>query len=80
MTVLVLVLARARPAHRVPLGLMAAGVTLMSLSDSWFAYLTATNPYQTGDLIDLGWVGPSCSSLSQRCPAPAATAGAASRP
>jgi diguanylate cyclase (GGDEF)-like protein len=56
-TMTVLVLARAHTAHRVPLGLMAAGVTLMSFSDSWFAYLTATDPYQTGDLIDLGWVG-----------------------
>ena len=53
----VMVLARAHATHRAPLWFVAAGVVLMSISDSWFAYLTATDPYQTGDLIDLGWVG-----------------------
>ncbi len=55
-TMTVLVLARARTAQRLTLGLLTAGITLMSFSDSAFAYLTATDPYHTGNLIDMGWV------------------------
>ncbi|MDP9219646.1 MAG: GGDEF domain-containing protein [Actinomycetota bacterium] len=55
-TMTVMVLARAHTAQRLTLGLLSAGILLMSFSDSVFAYLTATDPYHTGNLIDLGWV------------------------
>jgi diguanylate cyclase (GGDEF)-like protein len=56
MTMAVMVLARALTPQRLTLGLLTAGVALMAFSDSMFAYLTATNPYLTGNLIDMGWV------------------------
>lgn len=40
---------------RVPIALLAAGAVALSLSDGGFAYLTATNAYSTGSLVDLGW-------------------------
>jgi diguanylate cyclase (GGDEF)-like protein len=52
----VMLLARADAVQRLSLALLSAGIVLMSFSDSVFAYLTATDPYQTGNLIDLGWV------------------------
>jgi diguanylate cyclase (GGDEF)-like protein len=55
-TMTVLVLVRARTAQRLTLGLLAAGVGLMAVSDSGFAYLTATNAYHAGNLIDVGWL------------------------
>ena len=54
LVVCVLVLSRSR-AHRVPLAFIAAGLALMALGDSGFAYLVAINTYATGSLIDLGW-------------------------
>jgi diguanylate cyclase (GGDEF)-like protein len=56
MTMTVMILAQAVTDQRLTLGLLTAGIVLMSAADSAFAYLTATNPYQTGNLIDLGWV------------------------
>lgn len=55
-TMTIIVLARAHTAQRVTLALLAIGIILMALSDSGFAYLTARSAYQTGNLIDLGWV------------------------
>ncbi len=55
LVVCVLVLSRSR-VHRVPLGFIAAGLVLMAVADSGFAYLVATNSYVTGDMIDLGWI------------------------
>jgi diguanylate cyclase len=46
LVVCVMVLSRSR-AHRVPLALVAAGLALMALADSGFAYLVATNSYNT---------------------------------
>jgi diguanylate cyclase len=54
LVVCVLVLSRSR-AHRVPLAFIAAGLALMAVADSGFAYLMATNSYVTDSLIDLGW-------------------------
>jgi len=54
LVVCVLVLSRSR-AHRVPLALIAAGLALMAVGDSGFAYLVATGSYATGSLVDLGW-------------------------
>ena len=50
----VLVLSRSRT-HRVVLGCVAAGLAMMAVSDSGFAYLTAQGTYQTGNVVDLGW-------------------------
>ena len=50
----VLTLARA-PGNRVSLSLMAAGCTALAVSDSLFAYLTATTSYG-GGAVDLGWM------------------------
>jgi len=42
--------------HRVPLGFVAAGLVLMGVADSGYAYLVATDSYSTGNPIDLGWI------------------------
>ena len=55
-TITLLILARSESAQRLSLGLLVTGILVLSFSDSAFAYLTATNPYRTGDLIDMGWV------------------------
>jgi diguanylate cyclase (GGDEF)-like protein len=54
LVVCVLVLSRSRT-HRVPLAFIAAGLALMAVGDSGFAYLVAMGSYTTGNLIDLGW-------------------------
>jgi diguanylate cyclase (GGDEF)-like protein len=55
LVVCVLVLSRSS-AHRAPLVLIAAGLALMALGDSGYAYLVATGSYTAGsNLIDLGW-------------------------
>jgi hypothetical protein len=54
LVVCVLVLSRSR-AHRVPLAFIAAGLALMAVADSGFAYLVALNAYSSGNLVDLGW-------------------------
>jgi signal transduction histidine kinase len=43
------------PARRSML-MLALGFLLTSASDSVYAYLTATNGYATGDVIDIGWM------------------------
>ncbi|HEY5247165.1 MAG TPA: diguanylate cyclase, partial [Dermatophilaceae bacterium] len=50
----VLVLSRSR-AHRVALAFVAAGLVLMGVADSGYAYLVATGSYTSGSLVDLGW-------------------------
>ena len=37
------------------LAMLTAGVVLMALSDSAFAYLTAHDGYHSGHVIDIGW-------------------------
>ena len=54
LVVCVLVMSRSR-AHRLPLAMIAAGLALMAVADSGFAYLTATNTYVTESPVDLGW-------------------------
>ncbi|HEX7427122.1 MAG TPA: EAL domain-containing protein [Mycobacterium sp.] len=55
LTLAVLVLARARTGRRTTLAMLTAGVVLMALSDSAFAYLTAHETYFSGHFIDIGW-------------------------
>ncbi|HEX4017788.1 MAG TPA: EAL domain-containing protein [Frankiaceae bacterium] len=50
----VLTLARA-PGSKLALALIAAGCASLAVSDSLFAYLTATTGY-TGGAVDLGWI------------------------
>ncbi|HEX4432038.1 MAG TPA: EAL domain-containing protein [Frankiaceae bacterium] len=50
----VLTLARA-PGSKLSLALMAGGCTALAVSDSLFAYLTATTGY-SGGAVDLGWI------------------------
>ena len=42
--------------RRLPLVLFALGVISMGLADSGFVYLTSSGSYQTGSIIDVGWV------------------------
>ena len=53
-TTALLVLARPAVERRTP-ALLAAGLTAMAVSDTGFAYLTATGGYVTGLPISLGW-------------------------
>src|SRR5207302_10495774 len=41
---------------RVPLLRIAGGLTLSALADSSFAYFTASGTYNTGNVLDTGWV------------------------
>ena len=54
LVVCVLVMSRSR-AHRLPLAVIAAGLALMAVGDSGFAYLVASDSYVTDSPIDLGW-------------------------
>src|SRR4051794_13996572 len=52
------VLLRARQAHRraaLPIRLLTLGLFAMAVSDSGFAYTTATNSYAAGNVLDSGW-------------------------
>jgi diguanylate cyclase (GGDEF)-like protein len=55
LVVCVLVASRSRD-HRMPLAFIAAGLGLMALADSGYAYLVATNSYATGNPINLVWI------------------------
>jgi len=57
LTLTVVVVAHARQASRSGLGLLAAGLGLLCLADSGFAYLTAAGSYATGSPVDAGWFG-----------------------
>src|SRR4030088_1298313 len=54
-TIVVIFAARAPRGARLPLYLLAGGLIANLLADSGFAYLTATNRYGTGNVIDAGW-------------------------
>src|SRR3989440_5991413 len=54
-TIVVIFAARAPRGARLPLYLLAGGLMANLLADSGFAYLTATNRYGTGSVIDAGW-------------------------
>ncbi len=57
-TIVLYVVLRARQSRaRVPayVWLIGAGLLAMAFSDSGFTYLTATNTYSSGSLIDIGW-------------------------
>lgn len=54
-TVSLMVLARARRGSRTPLVLLAAGIGLIYVADSGWAYLTSHNDYRTVSVVDLGW-------------------------
>lgn len=55
-TVALLVLVRARAAQRTTLILLTAGNVLNAVSDTAFVYLTTTGAYDSGHLVDLGWI------------------------
>ena len=56
--VVIITVAWARPAatFRASMGLLVGGLVLLAISDSAYTALTATGGYQTGNLIDLGWI------------------------
>lgn len=56
LTVAVVVVAHARDAAHSGLAVLAVGLTSLSVADSGFAYLNATGRYQTGSIVDAGWV------------------------
>ncbi|MCT7659575.1 putative bifunctional diguanylate cyclase/phosphodiesterase [Mycobacterium deserti] len=56
-TIAVLVLMRARTAQRTTLILLTAGNVLNAVSDTAFVYLTTSGGYDTGNIIDIGWIG-----------------------
>jgi diguanylate cyclase (GGDEF)-like protein len=45
-----------RSAHSKTLTLLGSGLVAMAVADSGFVYLISTDNYQTGDLIDAGWI------------------------
>jgi diguanylate cyclase len=55
LTVALVVLARARAGHRMPLVLLTAGVLGVALADCGWAYLTSHGDYRTVSIVDLGW-------------------------
>ena len=42
--------------NRLALWCLLAGLLMMALSDSTYTYLSTTNSYATGNLIDVGWI------------------------
>lgn len=56
MAIAILVLARALPGQRRTLVLMTAGMACITVSDSMFVYLAATQRHGTTELLDLGWL------------------------
>jgi diguanylate cyclase (GGDEF)-like protein len=77
-----LTVTRAR-GNRLSLSLIAAGCTALAVSDSLFAYLTATNAYN-GGAVDLGWmaafllIGLAALAIDRPAPSPGSSRGAAS--
>ncbi len=55
LTVAGVVLVRSSGEHRVSLILLTAGLACFALADSAFAYLSATDSYSSGNVIDIGW-------------------------
>lgn len=56
LTLTLVVVSHAGGPARQGLGFLAASFVALSIADSGFAYLTATDQYRTGNLIDAGWV------------------------
>ncbi|HLQ61075.1 MAG TPA: ATP-binding protein [Candidatus Acidoferrales bacterium] len=56
LTIVVLILSRARGDSRLALLLLAAGIGANALADSSFAYLTTASQYSHVNLLDAGWV------------------------
>ncbi len=56
LTMAAVVLVRSGSGDRLPLTLVTAGVACIALSDSLFAYLAAQNAYDSGGVLDIGWV------------------------
>jgi diguanylate cyclase (GGDEF)-like protein/PAS domain S-box-containing protein len=57
-TIVIYVVLRARQQRirtGIPMGLIGLALVAMAFSDSGFTYLTATNEYSSGSLIDIGW-------------------------
>jgi diguanylate cyclase (GGDEF)-like protein/PAS domain S-box-containing protein len=57
-TIVLFVLARVRMGSgvaKIPLGLLGGGLVAWAVADSGFVYLTATEQYASGALIDAGW-------------------------
>src|SRR5712691_174326 len=54
-TIVLILASRASRANRLPLLLLAGGLIANLLADSGFAYLTTSNTYGNGSLIDTGW-------------------------
>jgi signal transduction histidine kinase len=57
LTILLSISTRSRRGTRLPFALVLAGLGSLALADSSFSYLTSSNTYATGNLIDLGWLG-----------------------
>ncbi len=51
-----ILLAGAGQGRRLPLGVLGAGALALAVADSGFAYLMQAGTYQTGNVIDAGWV------------------------
>lgn len=56
LTMAAVVLVRAGSGDRLPLTLVTAGVACIAVSDSLFAYLAAQGAYDSGGVLDIGWV------------------------
>jgi hypothetical protein len=55
-SLVVILIARARRRGRMSLGLVMAGVVAFAIADSAFFYLTVVNNYGNGTFLDTGWV------------------------
>jgi diguanylate cyclase (GGDEF)-like protein len=55
-TMLYMLLLRAPGGSRVPIALLAIGLTCNAVADSTFTYLSATNSYSSANPLDVGWV------------------------
>ena len=54
-TTLILLIMRVSGPSRLTVGLLASGLGVIAVADSAFAYLSATNAYVSGTLLDSGW-------------------------
>jgi hypothetical protein len=54
-SLVIFLLAGSRSATRAPLLLVGGGLTAIAVSDSLFAYLTQSDAYTQGGLVDTGW-------------------------
>jgi len=54
--VVILALSRVASGIRLPLMVMGAGLLALGVSDSFYAYAGASDAYQTGGVLDTGWV------------------------